>query len=382
MFSTEEKKAKESEHKRRVTFGDMSSSGGLGLGALEEEEATDSFYTQSDRDQYDIEEGPSRRKKGEKRAKEEVEPLEFERADKPLTVGAGPVMSVVSGRPTAVPTREAAFPRLQVPQSFNCVHRFSNSGSDIDLSRDEELSKFASVYARRMAEKLAAARTGKTRSTLTAEDRGRLLGARQLPGRPGAKPSDQQGGLQPGPGGQRGQSQGMTGRGGRSSVYGMMSDSERKRLGDSLEKAFTTGTDEPSQSSKPSKRQIVLPDGSIDHRAAATLNMFGKLTRDEEDWKPERLLCKRFGVTDPFGPKTGRVFEPKRSKTGSQVPDAVLCVDGLILSVVEVQGNDGLPRPRAHHWTHSRGTQCQEGRRAATRATSEVSRRQCTSAGT
>jgi len=36
-----------------------------------------------------------------------------------------------------------------------------------------------------------------------------------------------------------------------------------------------------------------------DYGSAARLGMFGKLTRENEDWIPPRLLCKRFHVPDP-----------------------------------------------------------------------------------
>lgn len=34
--------------------------------------------------------------------------------------------------------------------------------------------------------------------------------------------------------------------------------------------------------------------------SAAELNMFGRLTRTRTDWKPDKLLCKRFNVADPW----------------------------------------------------------------------------------
>lgn len=37
-----------------------------------------------------------------------------------------------------------------------------------------------------------------------------------------------------------------------------------------------------------------------DKQAAATMKMFGKLTRETFEWHPEKLLCKRFNVPDPY----------------------------------------------------------------------------------
>ena len=40
--------------------------------------------------------------------------------------------------------------------------------------------------------------------------------------------------------------------------------------------------------------------------AAAAMAMFGRLTREEFEWHPARLLCKRFNVPDPY-PQSGHV---------------------------------------------------------------------------
>jgi len=49
-----------------------------------------------------------------------------------------------------------------------------------------------------------------------------------------------------------------------------------------------------------------------DHQAiAASMKMFGKMTRKEEDWFPENLLCKRFNLRQPH---------PDRKRTQPQGP--------------------------------------------------------------
>ena len=139
-------------------------------------------------------------------------------------------------------------------------------------------------------------------------------------------------------------------------MFGMMSEYERKRLGASLEAAFTTaGTLEPETKAKdqkkpkPTRQSVFQADGSVDYRAAAALKMFGKWTREEADWKPERLLCKRFGVADPFGPKTGRVFHVQHTG-GTQASRALshrilinLCFVGFCIPGT-LQGDDGFYR--------------------------------------
>ncbi|XP_069724607.1 G patch domain-containing protein 1 [Phaenicophaeus curvirostris] len=47
-----------------------------------------------------------------------------------------------------------------------------------------------------------------------------------------------------------------------------------------------------------------------DKEAAVKMKMFGKLTRDKFEWHPEKLLCKRFNVPDPY-PDSSIVGLPK-----------------------------------------------------------------------
>eukprot|EP00057_Strongylocentrotus_purpuratus_P019373 XP_011673847.1 PREDICTED: G patch domain-containing protein 1-like [Strongylocentrotus purpuratus] len=37
-----------------------------------------------------------------------------------------------------------------------------------------------------------------------------------------------------------------------------------------------------------------------DQCKAAEMKMFGQLTRDTMEWHPDKLLCKRFNVADPY----------------------------------------------------------------------------------
>lgn len=47
-----------------------------------------------------------------------------------------------------------------------------------------------------------------------------------------------------------------------------------------------------------------------DKESAVKMKMFGKLTRDKFEWHPEKLLCKRFNVPDPY-PESSIVGLPK-----------------------------------------------------------------------
>ncbi|XP_047219311.1 G patch domain-containing protein 1 [Girardinichthys multiradiatus] len=52
-------------------------------------------------------------------------------------------------------------------------------------------------------------------------------------------------------------------------------------------------------------------EGDVDDKQAAVkMKMFGKLTRETFEWHPDRLLCKRFNVPDPY-PGSGLVGLPK-----------------------------------------------------------------------
>jgi G patch domain-containing protein 1 len=49
-----------------------------------------------------------------------------------------------------------------------------------------------------------------------------------------------------------------------------------------------------------SKTQEEVKEVLTPRQAAAKAGMYGKMTRTEENWVPNKLLCKRFGVADPY----------------------------------------------------------------------------------
>jgi len=47
--------------------------------------------------------------------------------------------------------------------------------------------------------------------------------------------------------------------------------------------------------------RINVMQASENSRAkAASMKMFGKLTRDTVEWHPDKLLCKRFNIANPY----------------------------------------------------------------------------------
>lgn len=49
-----------------------------------------------------------------------------------------------------------------------------------------------------------------------------------------------------------------------------------------------------------SKTQTEVKEVLTPRQEAAKAGMYGKMTRTEENWAPNKLLCKRFGVADPY----------------------------------------------------------------------------------
>lgn len=43
-----------------------------------------------------------------------------------------------------------------------------------------------------------------------------------------------------------------------------------------------------------------LQNEKSDQVKAAEMKMFGKLTREEFEWHPDKLLCRRFNVPNPY----------------------------------------------------------------------------------
>jgi hypothetical protein len=62
----------------------------------------------------------------------------------------------------------------------------------------------------------------------------------------------------------------------------------------------------------------VHPHDEEDHQAvAASMKMFGKMTRKEEDWFPVSLLCKRFNLRQPHPDRKHAVQGTSSSSTSS-----------------------------------------------------------------
>lgn len=45
---------------------------------------------------------------------------------------------------------------------------------------------------------------------------------------------------------------------------------------------------------------VTPPEPVDDRKEAVKQKKFGKLTREDEEWHPDRLLCKRFNIPDPY----------------------------------------------------------------------------------
>ncbi|XP_030621528.1 G patch domain-containing protein 1 [Chanos chanos] len=68
-----------------------------------------------------------------------------------------------------------------------------------------------------------------------------------------------------------------------------------------------------------------------DKQAAVKMKMFGKLTRDTFEWHPDKLLCKRFNVPDPY-PGSGIVGMPKVKRDKFSVFNFLTMTDGTPIS--------------------------------------------------
>ncbi|XP_036391019.1 G patch domain-containing protein 1 [Megalops cyprinoides] len=76
----------------------------------------------------------------------------------------------------------------------------------------------------------------------------------------------------------------------------------------SLSSRFTRGKHEDDGDTVEVPRD---QEGDVgDKQAAVKMKMFGKLTRDTFEWHPDKLLCKRFNIPDPY-PGSGFVGLPK-----------------------------------------------------------------------
>ncbi|XP_070825674.1 G patch domain-containing protein 1 isoform X2 [Chaetodon trifascialis] len=76
----------------------------------------------------------------------------------------------------------------------------------------------------------------------------------------------------------------------------------------SLSSRFTRAKHQEDEDSVEIRRD---EEGDVDDKqAAVNMKMFGRLTRETFEWHPDRLLCKRFNVPDPY-PGSGVVGQPK-----------------------------------------------------------------------
>ncbi|XP_069031164.1 G patch domain-containing protein 1 isoform X2 [Embiotoca jacksoni] len=76
----------------------------------------------------------------------------------------------------------------------------------------------------------------------------------------------------------------------------------------SLSSRFTRGKHEADEDTVEVSRD---EEGDVDDKQAAVeMKLFGKLTRETFEWHPDKLLCKRFNVPDPF-PGSGVLGLPK-----------------------------------------------------------------------
>uniref|UniRef100_A0AAR2KQR7 G-patch domain-containing protein n=1 Tax=Pygocentrus nattereri TaxID=42514 RepID=A0AAR2KQR7_PYGNA len=64
-----------------------------------------------------------------------------------------------------------------------------------------------------------------------------------------------------------------------------------------------------------------------DKQAAVNMKMFGKLTRDTFEWHPDKVLCKRFNVPDPY-PGSSIVGQPKVKRDKFSVFNFLSVIDG------------------------------------------------------
>ena len=45
---------------------------------------------------------------------------------------------------------------------------------------------------------------------------------------------------------------------------------------------------------------LVMQETESSRAKAASMKMFGKLTRETVAWHPDKLLCKRFNIANPY----------------------------------------------------------------------------------
>ncbi|XP_050971978.1 G patch domain-containing protein 1 isoform X1 [Labeo rohita] len=93
----------------------------------------------------------------------------------------------------------------------------------------------------------------------------------------------------------------------------------------SLSSRFTRGKHEEDTDSVEVTRD--QENDVDDKQAAVKMKMFGKLTRDTFEWHPDKLLCKRFNVPDPY-PGSSTVGMPKVKRDKYSVFNFLTITDG------------------------------------------------------
>ncbi|KAL1271248.1 hypothetical protein QQF64_030264 [Cirrhinus molitorella] len=97
----------------------------------------------------------------------------------------------------------------------------------------------------------------------------------------------------------------------------------------SLSSRFTRGKHEDDTDSVDVTRD--QENDVDDKQAAVKMKMFGKLTRDTFEWHPDKLLCKRFNVPDPY-PGSSSVGMPKVKRDKYSVFNFLTITDGSQVS--------------------------------------------------
>ncbi|KAM3877449.1 G patch domain-containing protein 1 [Diretmus argenteus] len=101
-----------------------------------------------------------------------------------------------------------------------------------------------------------------------------------------------------------------------------------------LASRFTRAKQEEDEDSVEVRRD---QEGDVaDKEAAVSMKMFGKLTRETFQWYPDKLLCKRFNVPDPY-PGSGVVGLPKVKRDKFSVFN--------FLTVAETSETSAPPKP-------------------------------------
>ncbi|GAB5365522.1 hypothetical protein AAMO2058_001065500 [Amorphochlora amoebiformis] len=311
-----------------------SSTSGLGLGALEAAGIHDEVYSSSNMDDYDIDidvKGgeAAARARGRRGHGDEV---------------GHQIAALAFVRPRKAERPPEEFKEIRVPPDFTGIHRFQHDELAQTVAEDLKRIPSAQDYLRGALHQI--------HQRMSIADRARALGEKKLPGPPPPKVLEEKLSRE---------------------MVELISEKDRQKLAASLESAFTTSgkslktidTDpdawrrqfkEDPQKQERFERFLEVMAGkpgvkvprhkltnwqyqremeeftqifnakfkklqSSQNKAqsspavAAKLRMYGRLTRTKEPWGPDRLLCLRFGVPDPY---KDRPLPSKAQNTSSQ----------------------------------------------------------------